>query len=61
MGIVNLEEIGGFEIGNEKICFDCMGDEEFIQLKENHIITRTEIENAIPDWYFCDRCKIILL
>lgn len=55
MGIIKSEDIVAYRVDDQIICPDCLQKEypEGIELTEEMIIERTELENS-DDLWFCD-------
>ena len=56
MGMINVEDIMGFFIGQKCVCCDCVTKDEEAELSENGIITSNDTESG-DSLYFCDRCE----
>lgn len=56
MSIVENEDIKGFRIGEEIVCWNCLTDEETHNLSEDWAIKIDELDQ-IEKTFFCDRCK----
>lgn len=56
MGVVKVEEIMGYFIGQECVCCDCATKEEEEVVSQNEIITLDDVERG-DEYYFCDRCE----
>lgn len=57
MGVVKVEEIMGYFIGQQCVCCDCATKEEEETItSQNEIITLDDVERS-DEYYFCDRCE----
>ena len=58
MGYIKGEEVRGYKFEDEIVCCDCATRQELEALKEEQVITNSEIKEE--DYYFCDRCEELL-
>lgn len=55
MGLINVEDIMGYWVGEMCVCCDCATKAEEAATSQDEIITRDDIERE-DKLYFCDRC-----
>jgi hypothetical protein len=56
MAVIKAEDVMGYIIGEQCVCWDCIDKSEKEEISQNDIITRDAVENG-DELYFCDRCK----
>ena len=57
MGIIDNEEIRGYNVDRETVCCECITAEEVDAAEEGAIILADTLERDSDKTYFCDRCK----
>lgn len=56
MGVINIEDIVGYLVGQECVCYKCVNDQEEMEASENEIITIDAVESC-DAVYCCNRCR----
>ena len=56
MGVIKVEEIVGFFIGEECVCCNCIQTPEESEMIQEKVIVQSALETE-DNYYFCDRCK----
>lgn len=56
MSILENQDIQGFRIGEEIVCWNCLTDEETDNLSEDKAIMIDELDQT-EKTFFCNRCK----
>jgi len=56
MGVIKVEDIVGYFVGEQYVCCDCMDKKEEAEATQDEILVRSEVENG-DKLYFCDRCE----
>lgn len=56
MSVIDNEDVGGYYVGQEVVCPECITDPEETEITEENIIREADIDTE-EKGYFCDRCK----
>ena len=56
MGLIKVDDIVGYWVGELCVCCDCSSKVEEEDASQNEIITLDDVESG-DNLYFCDRCQ----